>query len=508
MTGLVERHRDRMVGQIRCLDRVVITGTLPGFCYAEGMEAYLNSQGVLFKDYTQWANPFREEIRDHAEALAKAAGAEVIFIARSNVRKEAEVEEILRVRGRHPGLVVVLSAMEGCGTYRARYDKARGRMTLKRDEARCLHYYFYVMDEVLGLIYFRLPTWAPFRAQVYFNGHNWLTNRLRAQGQTVRTADNAIITLSDWDAAQRESDALDVSELMSRLNDYARQFCPFLDKLETSYHWSLMQVEYATDLVFRTADDLAPLYKTLSLAAIHTVGPDDVATFLGKPPIDDPDADVSSRFSVQIRGTRIRHKLGRCALKMYDKFGFILRIESVTNDVSFFKHRRKVEHRDGRESYKTAPLKKNIYSLPTLCTLLAEVNQRYLLFLSALDDTSDGQRHLDAVSQTTRQAGRAFRGFNFFAAKDLAILSAVADGANAIAGIQNKTLRALLPDLSSSALSRVFKRLRVHGLLRRVRRSYRYHLTDLGRRVIAAGLKMRDLLIGPLLAQSPAPTPT
>lgn len=505
MSSLVERNRERIVGELRCLDRVVITGTLPGLCYAEGMERHLNAQGVLFKDYTQWADPIRASLKENTERLAAEAGAEIVFIRRSSIRKESEVAEILRSRGEAPGLVVVLSAMERCGTYRPRFNRERGRMELRPDDGRCLHYYFYVLDEVLGLIYFRVPTWAPFRAQVYFNGHHWLANQLRAQGLTVTTADNAIVSVSDWAAAQKVADAFDVSALQERLDGLARRFCPFLVDLETGYHWSLMQVEYATDLVFRSKDDLAPLYQALSLAAIHTVGPDDVATFLGKRPVEDPTEEIQSRFSVRIQGTRIRHQLGRCALKMYDKFGFILRIETTTNDVSFFKHRRKVEHQDGRWSFKTAPLKKNIYSLPTLATLLTEVNQRYLLFLSALDDPSQGQRDLSTVSETASDAGRTYKGFNFFEAKDLAILSALARGDTLLAGVQNKTLRQTLPDLSSGAASRILKRLRIHGLLRRVRKSYRYHLTDLGRRVVLAGLKLRELLIVPMLAASPAP---
>jgi hypothetical protein len=505
MSKLVERNRERIVGELRCLDRVVITGTLPGLCYAEGMQAHLNAQGVLYKDYTQWADPIRASLKESTERLAAEAGAEIIFIRRSTIRKEAEVAEILRTRGQAPGLVVVLSAMERCGTYRPRFNRERGHMELRPDEGRCLHYYFYVIDELLGLIYFRVPTWAPFRAQVYFNGHNWLANQLRAQGQTVRTEDNAIVSVSDWATAQKVADAFDVTALQERLDALAQRFCPFLAELDMHYHWSLMQVEYATDLIFRSVDDLAPLYKALSLAAIHTIGPDDVATFLGKRPVEDPDADLSSRFSVQIQGTRIRHKLGSCTLKMYDKFAFILRIETTTNDVSFFKHRRRVEHKDGRWSFKTAPLKKNIYSLPTLCTLLTEVNQRYLLFLSALDDTSSGQRDLKTVTETATDAGRTYKGFNFFAAKDLAIFSAIARGDTAILGIQNKTLRQVLPNLSSGAISRVLKRLRIHGLLKRVRKSYRYHLTDLGRRVVLAGLKIRDLVITPLLAVSSGP---
>ncbi len=39
--------------------------------------------------------------------------------------------------------------------------------------------------------------------------------------------------------------------------------------------------------------------------------------------------------------------MGSVSIKMYDKFGKILRIETTSNDISFFKHYREVEHRDG-----------------------------------------------------------------------------------------------------------------------------------------------------------------
>jgi hypothetical protein len=41
----------------------------------------------------------------------------------------------------------------------------------------------------------------------------------------------------------------------------------------------------------------------------------------------------------------------------------VLRIETTSNDVSFFKHHRKVEHRQGPPTREVAPVKKTIYSL-------------------------------------------------------------------------------------------------------------------------------------------------
>ena len=42
--SLTERYDDRIAGVLSCYDRVVITGTLPGVCYADGMTRYLNAQ--------------------------------------------------------------------------------------------------------------------------------------------------------------------------------------------------------------------------------------------------------------------------------------------------------------------------------------------------------------------------------------------------------------------------------------------------------------------------------
>jgi hypothetical protein len=37
MTLLTERYANKIRGQLSCYDRIVIQGTLPGLCYAQGM---------------------------------------------------------------------------------------------------------------------------------------------------------------------------------------------------------------------------------------------------------------------------------------------------------------------------------------------------------------------------------------------------------------------------------------------------------------------------------------
>ena len=50
----------------------------------------------------------------------------------------------------------------------------------------------------MGLIYVRVPTYCPFRLQVYCNGHGWLARRLTREGIDFATADNAFVRIADF----------------------------------------------------------------------------------------------------------------------------------------------------------------------------------------------------------------------------------------------------------------------------------------------------------------------
>ena len=502
---LTDRYADVIRGGISCFDRILIQGTLPDICHARAMTRELNKRGIRIFDFTQFAQPLRETIRENAERVAEEHGLTIEFIRHIKAfRKEDRVQKILAERGSHPGLVHIFSAMESCASFKPWHDKDSGKTFLKPDSGRCLHYYFYFVDPELGLCHLRVPTWAPFRLQFCLNGHSWLAARLKRHGVGYRLLDNAFIDIDDFARAQQLADAMRPETLHRKLDRYAGQFCPATAEFAAGYHWSLLQVEYATDIVFKSRQDLAALYDLLVRTSVHAIRAEHVATFLGRKLDPRYSGEVGNDFSTRIQGTRIRHQMGSSALKMYDKFGYVLRIETVTNDVSFFKHHRTVEHRDGTRETILAPVQKTLYSLGVLAELLAASNRRYLEFLSSLDDDSSGRRQLERLSRPARDAHRSYRGFNFFDAVDIELLLSIVRGEFNIRGFQVRDLRRILTHLSGSQLSRMVKRLRMHRLVKKVRGTYRYYPTRLGRRVIAAALKLRELCIIPALATQPA----
>lgn len=99
---------------------------------------------------------------------------------------------------------------------------------------------------------------------------------------------------------------------------------------------------------------------------------------------------------------------------------------------------------------------------------------------------------------------RSYRDFNLFGEEDHQLRQALARGEFHIRGLQNRTLRDPLPQKNGGQVSRLLKRLRLHGFIKKVGHTYRYYLTHFGKEIIAAALRLKELVLIPPLAYSPA----
>lgn len=496
MKLLTDTHETKISVELGCYDRLILTGTLPELSYGQGITSYLNVHEIRIFDYAQFAEPFKALIRSNAEQIAKDSGIEIEFVRKSHIRKESIISAKIEKRGNAPGLVHILSAMESCNTFKPWHDKTSGKTFLKPDQSKCLHYYFYFIDEYAGLCYVRVPTWCPFRLQVYVNGHNLLASELKQANIHFTMIDNAFDSLENAQKAQELSDALSIEKLHRRLEEFAGRFCPVYKELGLRYHWSVMQAEYSTDIVFKNQEDLQRIYSELVATAIHTVKPENIATFLGQKLDPRYQGEIGNNYNIRIEGSRIKHSMGSCSIKMYDKFSKILRIETTANDISFFKHFREVVHRDGTASNQTAPLKKNIYSLALLSDNLKAANRRYLEFISSFDNKEVGHDNLEKVTQSKEVNNRKYKGFNFFYEEDIQVLLTILRGEFNINGLRNKDMRKAL-GMSGTKISRLLKRLWTHGLIKKIGNTYKYYVTKLGKETIITAQKIKELILIP-----------
>ena len=495
------RYDSKIKGTLQCLDRVIIKGTLPSCCHPKAIENYLWKREILFFDFTDFAKNITDEVRIHMDSVAKDAGIKIDYLKSSRIRKEDFVEKKLEANPDKTGVVCILSVLENCLSYKATFNKETGRCSMKYDPGRCLTYYIYINDPEFGLCFFAFPTWAPFPVRMYFNGHNWLKTKMDQAGITYRQEDNCFTAISDFESAQAIADSFDVKPLHKKLDRWAKRFCPAVIREFFDYHWSLHEVEFATDVVFDSPESLGPLYEEVVHTALCEIKVKNVATFLGRS-IKNSKFDAGSRLSERLEGTSIRHKLDKAAIKMYDKKGCVLRVETVLNDVSCLKTFREVHHRDGTVSWKNADVKKSIYSLKDLRGLMGRANKRYLTFIGGLVERSVELAALEKLTSPVldRNTKRTVRGLNFFNSDDKLLFTSLLSGEYRLNGITNRQLRSThLKDWDSGKVSRALKRLRLHRLIRKVSGSHKYYLTKLGEQVLAPILKLQTRIIIPAL---------
>ena len=499
ISGIEERYAEDLVGKLACFDRIIIFGTLTGLRYVGAVNRELSCLQLGAFDLKTFAQPLTDALRQRAEALAEEHGVKITYLPNWRVDKEEIAQACLRERGAHPGLVCILSAIENCQTYQARKGGRAGQKPwIKACPGRCLHYYFYFFDADLGLIHLRVPTWIPMRVHFCLNGHAWLERRLRTGGVHARSVDNALVEVGDWKKGGELSAAPPMEWLEERLQSYIARCCPHAERFG-GYYLSLSQVELSLDLVLRSETVARDLCGALVRQAILGLRASDVARFFGHQ--FSAEAEMTARFNAVAEGVLcMRHWLNHQSLKIYHK-GAVLRLEATSYDVTFYKHHREVVKRDGTKEWRVAPLKKSLYSLGTLFGLMEATCRRYLEWLSQLEDPRIGRHNLDEITRPKRdEARRSWRGFNFFAADDHHVLVTALRGEGLLSGWTNKRLRRALGAVwTPGRVSRILRRLREHGLIHRVAKTFKYYITKLGLRALTAALKLREHVILPTL---------
>src|SRR3954452_17368137 len=113
-------------------------------------------------------------------------------------------------------------------------------------------------------------------------------------------------------------------------------------------------------------------------------------------------------------GTRIKHRMKSNWLKMYDKFGLILRVETVINSPKEFWVYRTQPHRDGTSSVGYYPMTKSVASLVDYQEQALACNRRYLDALAVVDDPTPAYQDLRHLTEPKVVEGRSYAGFNLF----------------------------------------------------------------------------------------------
>ena len=508
MRHFIERHAEQVVGVLSGWDRLRLRGTLRWLANVDGMRNYLWHAQVLLKDFKRHALEATGQIRGATERLAAAAGRPLVYLASSATNKEAQAQRIAARDRITEGLVCVLSCVELGWSYEVGPNRSRKELELRGGQRKCLHYYFYLIDRRLGWMHLRMQTWFPFTLHVCVNGREWLARQLDAAGIGYRRRDNCLVDVADPRRAQRLLDRqleVDWPALLSRL---VRRLHPTHRHLfaehPTEYYWSADESEWATDVLFRSPQALSALYPRLIRHGMETFSSREVMRFLGRkvPAHTGVNGhflgEVQSDLAVRPEGMRLKHRLGHNSIKMYDKQGSVLRVETTINDARDMKVYRAKEGPEGNVPKTRAwrRLRKGVADLPRRAEISQASNERYLDALAAAEATTPLGKLAERVCRRCEWQGRSFRALNPLGPDDAQLLQAISRGEFMINGFRNRDLRPLLFGAAgsdpqslrrqSAAVTRKLRLLRAHGLIKKVPKTHRYVLTVQGTLIVNA----------------------
>jgi hypothetical protein len=495
MERFTRQYSKLITGVISCFDRILFKGYLP-IGWGDSMEGFLMRQGLRIKDFARFVQKQSRRLAEHAQRFAERSGRPYLYLNGPH-RKEALVQKLIETEGLQQGLVCVMRAVEPCQSFKLMPGKGRPRLVAAT--RKCLCFYFYFLDPKLGLVHVRLQSWFPLVIQVCLNGHEILARKLDKHGIAYHKQDNAFTWIEDTRRAQRFADRLVRMNWPRILTSLARRVNPLLKDLLAGmdYYWVTDQAEYATDVMFEGPAALKPLYEKLVKHASTCFSAEDVLQFLGRKLHGNYQGEVLSDYKKRWPGARVKHRAKGNWIKMYDKHGRVLRIETVINQPREFKVRRRGV-RKGREVLDWFPLCKGVANLFRYAEISRRANRRYLDALAAVEPPVKAMRDLQRLACSRRQNGRPHRGFNPLAKDDLDLFAAILRGEHALQGICNRDVRRELfgetgdhdfRRRQANKVSRFLRRLHVHGLVAKIPRSRRWRLTVRGNLLVNVFLK-------------------
>lgn len=501
-SGFTQKFADAIVNVLNCFDRVIFKGYLP-FGSDGHLNAFVDGQlRIRRMDFLPLVEKLSQTLVDHGKATAAAANVPYHYFE-GKCRKETLIRTILKEHPVQEGLIAVLCCKEKART--VKLGKGNGRPWLYFTNVPHRVLYFYYLDPDFGIMHIRVQTYFPFTIQVYVNGHEWLAQQLLAQQLGFVQQDNAFTQLDHPEQAQEIADQFTHLAWPKILQRWATLVNPLLDSQPwlkgRSYYWVIDQAEFSTDVLFRSRAALAALYPRLLDHAVLQFSAADILAFLGR--------KLDPRFQGEVLtdckknrwpGARIKHRVKNNWLKMYDKFGLLLRIETVINQPREFRVRREGT-RQGQVQMLWLPMNKGVSNFYHYQHVAQAANQRYLDALAAVDKPTVTAKQLDRLCEPVPYQGRHRRGLNLLRADEQKLFFAVMKGDHLLNGFRNRDLVEHLYARSTTdsceqrrrtaRTSRWIHLLRAHGLVAKIPHSYRYRVTAKGRALMSTAVHLR-----------------
>jgi hypothetical protein len=404
-----------------------------------------------------------------------------------------------------PGVFLVLVAKAPATVWDVRRSERGVLLNLARKRSFVNHYSFHILDPQWGHVTVKMSGHPPFAAQVILNGHEYVARAAQVAGVGFSMEGNCFTAVADPQDLAQIADTLSQDAAAGRLSQvcdrwiYSACLCFGLDLDEQArsgfgYHYSIYQVEYSRNLLFRCGAQMdrvfdtvvdrtrtrlnVPVLRTLFGAKTRphrdrTAGPPPLAVV-----IETPQYDL----------TIFKVHFGLLTLKGYTKGEHVLRFEAVTHNT------------------KELGCGRTIDKFGTIVAKLAGMLERFCTMLDCADVGFIPEGTLDDLPQPGRLGATRIGGVDLNKPRIRNALSAVLALAAAPGGFTVTDLASKVHTITGNTgyttrqAAYDLRKLRGKDLVTKPGRTRRYHVPTPAARTITALLTLRDHVIAPILA--------
>jgi hypothetical protein len=359
-----------------------------------------------------------------------------------------------------------------------------------RERRRVGAYYFYILDPEFGLGFIKICTYAPYSAKVWVNGHEWSKRQALRDGIGYTELENGFASCSDPERLQAICDSFSPEHVQAFFDRWiCRIPTPLSEKDRAAGYWwelSMRQVEVSRTLVLDDPRRARSFFEALVADNVGIGRPEQVSLVFARRVTKATREPFRTRVLSAGSDVRIEFRYKHSRVKQYLKGGRALRVEAVINKPS------------------DVGVQARLRNLPALIEKARAINQRLLMIEQAGQSCAIGSALFERIHQPYNREGQRTGALRFGDTRAIALAGALCCVLPAVTGFTNKSLRGLVAGLlgqhySQNQMSYDLRRLRLHGLIKRLPRSNTYVLTGEGIRVAVFYTKLQNRLLRPLL---------
>jgi hypothetical protein len=355
---LCTHYKNILEGTYDCVDRLVLNGYYPLGCSPGGFRTWFRNlkgsdEGLNNTTLMRMAGRFSSRIR----AFCKKEDIPLVYF-KAGKRKHEEAEKLLPTDKNFTGLFAVFVAKAPAMVWDVK-EFGGGKIDIRKKTplAYINHYSFHIIDQEWGHITIKISGHFPFGAQIILNGHEWVERRKGIKKLSVIKEGNCFTSFSNGEALSRIADTLSIQkgQLESVCNRWIYSCLWFgLDQEEQErsgfrYQYSVYQVEYSRNLLFKRGTQLDQVYQNLIALTRPKLDIKRLTTIMGRK--NRPHNRKQKQPGIEVRIEKPDYNLtifkihfGKITLKLYDKGERVLRAEVVVHNAKELKCKRSVSN--------------------------------------------------------------------------------------------------------------------------------------------------------------------